>query len=96
MGFEIALGRPGTPAKLVPVPRRRGRFSISTFLTFLILFAHDLIGFRIATRLDPAIGAWENQMEALRRYTQDPDVREILIGSAGILIFAIFLVCVVQ
>jgi hypothetical protein len=42
------------------------------------------------------IGAWENQMEALRRYTQDPDVREILIGSAGILIFAIFLVCVVQ
>jgi len=27
---------------------------------------------------------------------QDPDVREILIGCAGLLIFAIFLVCFAQ
>ena len=87
---------PAPPLSWSQCPGAEVVSALSTFLTFLILFAHDLIGFRIATRLDPAIGAWENQMEALRRYTQDPDVREILIGSAGILIFAIFLVCVVQ
>jgi hypothetical protein len=35
-------------------------------------------------------------MAALRRYVQDREVREILIGFAAILSFAIFLVCFVR
>jgi hypothetical protein len=37
-----------------------------------------------------------NQMAALRRYLQDPEVREILFGFAGILSFAIVLVCFIR